>query len=1114
MIDDATRRQLEAANPKKSTWLSANAGSGKTRVLTDRVARLLLDGVQPQRILCLTYTKAAASEMQNRLFKRLGDWAMLGDVELRKALAELGAHQSLDDADLRQARTLFARAIETPGGLKIQTIHSFCAALLRRFPLEAGVSPQFVEIEIENRAAVLLRNEIVEAMAGNQDAHLVVGLARLYNGTDFEELTRTIVQERSGFQSRFSSADLMRDLGHPTIKSMADVIEQSFDLETLPVVRELASALAAYPKEQTASQLLGQISRIDVDALEPLRSVCMTNEGKKRKRIATQLKKESPHLFEKLERLMDQVEAALEAKKALKTVEYSRALHAFARQFLQLYTEAKERRGWLDFDDLIEKARMLLSDSKVAAWVLFRIDGGIDHILVDEAQDTGPSQWDVIRKLAEEFAAGEGARENVERTIFVVGDQKQSIYSFQGADPRAFDAMRNEFDARLTAAGQGLQQTSLDYSFRSSPTILSLVDTVFDGTPGFPAASGHIAFHDALPGRVDIWDHVPKAEDDEDNKRWFEPVDRKSEVHHHRVMAKMVAERIKKMLDDKEPLPVGVKDGQVTGQVVQPRDFLILVGRRSGVFHEIIRACKELELPIAGADRLRVGAEIAVKDLAALLSFLATPDDDLSLATALRSPLFGWSEQDLFTLAHHRGKKHLWEAMRDAPVLYADTLDVLHDLRSRIDLLRPYELLDRILTRHNGRKRLLGRLGSEAEDGVDALLSQALAYESNSIPSLTGFLVWMETDDLTIKRQIDSAANQIRIMTVHGAKGLEAPIVILPECGKHQSRERGDVRIMKGQGIWRMSKSDQPAAVRALIAAQTAAAEEERLRLLYVALTRAEKWLVLGAAGDLEKDGSDWYSRVKSAAQTLGAETFEHGLRLEYGDWRNMHMAATATDSADIPALEPYFSTAARRPADSDRTLSPSMLSGAKVLPGEGLDEQTALTYGSLVHHLLEHVPGQSPRNQQAIVAEALKRFELDEALAQSAIAEAAKIHTDPAFSFLFADSTLAEVSITADWQDKRLHGTIDRLIVGETEVLAVDFKSNRQVPKRPEETPDGILRQLGAYAHALAQIYPEKTIKTAILWTASSTLMELSHDIVTDLLHDTRYLDASGSNS
>ena len=1101
--NDATQAQVQAADPTVSTWLAANAGSGKTRVLTDRVARLLLNGVEPQKVLCLTYTKAAASEMQNRLFKRLGEWAMLDDDKLSVALTELGVDHQLTAADLGKARTLFARAIETPGGLKIQTIHSFCAGLLRRFPLEAGVSPQFTEIE--DRAATLLRGEIVDDLAEGPDAHIVANIARHLGGSDLDKLTQAIASRREAFDVPRSAAELRQFFGLPdafTETELANAVFLGGERELLDQLIPVLSDSGV--NDQQLADKLRRIGALDFSALPELEAAFLTSASAKDpftaklgKVPAKAAAKDHPELADLTDQFMQRIEDARDKRLALTAVSMATDLHAFAQVFLKEYAHRKLLRGWLDFDDLIIKSRQLLNDRTVAQWVLYRLDGGIDHILVDEAQDTSPAQWDVVEKLSQEFTSGLGARDE-DRSIFVVGDKKQSIYSFQGADPDGFDRMRQYFDQRLKTVDRHLSDRTLQYSFRSSHAILALVDTVFEGLvdAGFDGES-HIAFKSDLPGRVDLWPALPPAKDEQDTP-WYTPVDRPSPKHHTVELAEQIACDIKRMVDEKTLIP----DGDGAARAVSEGDFLILVQRRSALFAEIIRACKAQGLRIAGSDRLKVGAELAVKDLAALLSFLATPEDDLSLATALKSPLFGWSEQALFDLAHRRAPKaFLWQALRDRAAEFPETLSILNDLRRHADFLRPYDLIEHVLIRHQGRQKLLGRLGHEAEDGINALLSQALAYERSDVPSLTGFLVWMQTDDLEIRRQIDNAGDMIRVMTVHGAKGLEAPIVILPDTGKRRAGQKGNLILASDIPLWRPRKDAAPKVISSAMAIEEAREDAERLRLLYVALTRAEKWLIVAAAGELDdKAGNTWYQRVEAAMNRGGAvdHPFAIGMgkRLETGDWDNLVEATVLNDLStdiDLPAI---FHRDAPPPVVKQATKSPSDLGGAKALAGDaGLDEDAAKLRGTRIHLLLEHLPKSDPAIWPKMAAQIL---DLPQDEAAPLLEEAARVLKNPDLAGIFAPDALAEVSITAPMGDIRIHGTIDRLIVEDAQVLAVDFKTNATVPSSPDTVPEGILRQMAAYAEGLAQIFPSKDIRTAILWTRTTDLMVLPHDIVT----------------
>ena len=1091
----ASERQVQAADPAASTWLSANAGSGKTRVLTDRVARLLLNGAEPQRVLCLTYTKAAASEMQNRLFRRLGGWAMLDEVDLRKALGELGVDGPVGADTLLQARRLFARAIETPGGLRIQTIHSFCASLLRRFPLEAGVSPQFTEMD--DRAAKLMRAEIVEEMADHLAPDAFADLAGLFTGEALDRLTDEIARSRSLLADPLDRAGALRLFGLPPGFSVQALLAGVFLGSEGDLLGQLIPSLATGKPTDIAAATRLRLIEPGLAGLGVLEDLFLFGETAKTPFAAKidtfptkDLRNSLGPLLAPLQSLMLRVEAARPRRLALMAAERTLALHRFAALFLPEYDKRKAMRGWLDFDDLIGKARALLTDPSVAQWVLFRLDGGIDHILVDEAQDTSPEQWRVIELLAQEFTAGRGTRDTA-RTIFVVGDKKQSIYSFQGADLEAFDAMKLQFGTRLAEVKTHLADLTLEYSFRSSPAILTVVDLTFDARRGCDLGGGvkHIAFKSDMPGRVDLWPALPAGKDPEP-KNWFDPTDLMSDEHPVSLLAGRIASEISGMIARGDQIPV---DGGF--RPVRAGDVLILVQRRSALFAEIIRACKAAGLPIAGADRLKLGAELAVRDLAALLSFLATPEDDLSLAAALRSPLFGWTEAQLYDLAQGRSG-YLWSALRDRDAEHPQTLSILHDLRDQADFLRPFDLIERALTRHDGRRRLLARLGDEAEDGIDELLTQALAFERSEVPSLTGFLGWLQSDDVDVKRQMDSAGDRIRVMTVHGAKGLEAPIVFLPETQDRKAKPGPELLPLPGGAVtWRTATEESPALLAQAMAARREKAAAESLRLLYVAMTRAQSWLIVAGAGDT-KDRACWHNIVRAGMEAAGAMTLPHGtLRYSHGIWPEPVLVppVPAAGQGTIPdsALRP--APAADRPLPP---LSPSDLGGAKVMPGEADPALEALAKqrGTDLHLLLEHLPD-FPEADWPAVAGALVAG--DPGYLAQVLSEATAVLADPALSALFAPDALAEVTITGKLGSQRALGTIDRLLVGPDRVLAVDYKSNRLVPQSPEAVPEGILRQMGAYAALLTQIYPDRKVEVAILWTATARLMPLPRALV-----------------
>ena len=1122
--DPASARQLAAARPEISTWLSANAGSGKTKVLTDRVARLLLNGVLPEHILCLTYTKAAASEMQNRLFERLGAWSMRADAALRDELQQLGLETELDAAMLRKARTLFARAIEAPGGLKIQTIHSFCAALLRRFPLEAGVSPQFHEMD--ERASRLLAGSILDDISASDQQSVIGSVAAYCNETDVMDLIASVLKHRQLFAQGSAKAEIWGRLNLPVTLTGEALCAGVFTKDAWGLIGTLVSALSAgSPTDQRNGEKLAKLSAPSLEALGLLEQLLLWGEGTTKNTpfsakidaFPTKALRDGalqPHL-PALHALMARVEDTRDQRLGLMAAQKTAVLYAFAAVFLPAYEREKQARGWLDFDDLILKAHGLLTDQAVADWVLYRLDGGIDHILVDEAQDTSPIQWQVIEKLAQEFTSGQGARSNRGRTIFVVGDKKQSIYSFQGADPAEFDRMKADFAARLKPTDTPLFDASLAHSFRSSSAILALVDKLFAPAPGVSGAAGeqHLAFKTKMPGRVDLWPALEAVEKQKD-RSWERPVDLPDQDNHLVQLARHIAEEIDHMITQKVAIPEEIgKTGRYHMRPVRAADFLILVQRRSDLFQEIIRACKAQNLPIAGADRLKLGAEMAVKDLLALLAFLATPEDDLSLAVVLKSPLVGWDEQTLFTLAQGRGRKFLWQVLRAATDQHGHLIAMLNDLLLQADFLRPYELLERVLTHYAGRKLLLGRLGQEAEDGLNALLGQAMAYERSEVPSLTGFLVWMQSDGLEIKRQADQDGNQIRVMTVHGAKGLESPIVILPDTAKRDARLHDDLLVAQDGAFWKVPRAEMPPRLRELRERKLRAEEEERDRLLYVAITRAEKWLIVAAAGDLGADQRAWYQKISLGFEALSAQSqrFPTGMgrRFDYGVWGPCSVEVEEEQSVPSLVLEGFFNEVAPPVPAQPKPLSPSDLGGEKSLQSDAEEtDEDAKLRGLQIHKLLEVLPSLDPTLWPDMYSKILDQAALPASAEtfEALKAEVLGVLKTPDLQFLFGFDALAEVALSgpvAGLENKQVYGIVDRLVVQEAAVWLVDFKSNAQVPESPAEVPLGLLRQMAAYAAVIARTYPDHQIIPALLWTKQARLMPLPDALLANVFSE-----------
>lgn len=1132
MIRKPTDAQRAAADPAHSAWVGANAGSGKTRVLTERVARLLLAGTGPGRILCLTYTKAAAAEMQTRLFDRLGRWAMADDAALADELAAISGIEARPDvARLDEARRLFAAALETPGGLKIQTIHAFCAALLVRFPLEAGLSPR-ADL-MDDRTATLMLRRIASDMARAAETGADTAFdaaARRLNEADMDRLVGAVLAERG----RLGAEDLEDALGR-LFGAAADGPEavaaralSRLDALELRLPAMAAALVASGGRDGTRGEdLTRALERSASPALGRAHALVAASltSGKPYKAAAKKATvAENPWLEAAYERLADWAQETDRALGAAETAQRSRDLHRFAAALLARYEAAKRARGLLDYHDLIARSVALLTRSDMAAWALYKLDEGIEHVLVDEAQDTAPLQWRLIEALTAEFFAGEG-RAETRRTLFAVGDEKQSIYRFQGAEPRAFGEMRERFAARISGAGQTLTEPALETSFRSAPGILGFVDAVFQGRTAALSASGaairHRASRASDGARVDLWPLAPRTERPEP-PAWWAMETRPSPDAPKVRLAQSLAEEIARIIrEDRRP----PRDGTI-GARVRPGDILVLVRTRAVLAPALIRRLKSLGVPVAGADRLRLGAELAVQDLLALLKVAVQPEDDLSLAAVLRSPLADLDEAALYDLAHGRGGT-LADALRAATEQHGQAAELVADVLARADYLTPHALLERILIRHDGRRRLIARLGPEAEDLIDELLEQALVYETREPPTLAGFIDWVEAESVEVKREMagggpeEEGSGEVRVMTVHGAKGLEAPIVILPDTvgGGRRQGPRIVPADPEGPLLWLAPGARDPVTAAAEVAAREEDARET-LRLLYVALTRAEDWLILCGAEAERRPADDWYAVLETTAQGLeGAALqtpFGSGVRIETGTATGTGVATPEDHDPQISAhpepLPGWLAPVAieRRPrARSPSSLLPHAAVTVREAQAEAESDRTrdaALRHGEAVHLLLERL-ADVEAGARSDLAERLLTAEmpdLDATERDAALAEASGVFAAPFAAAVFGPGSVAEATLALRLEalsDTPMIGRIDRLAVTADRVLVVDFKTDTRVPTRPADVPPAYLAQLAAYCTALGESWPDRKIEAAIVWSAVPGLMVLPADLLAGAL-------------
>ncbi|SIQ83486.1 DNA helicase/exodeoxyribonuclease V, subunit A [Rhizobium sp. RU20A] len=1154
-LDWTSTQQGLASDPARSAWVSANAGSGKTHVLTQRVIRLLLAGCRPSAILCLTYTKAAASEMSNRVFERLAEWAILDDTELSRRIEEIERRRP-DVIQLKEARRLFARALETPGGLKIQTIHAFCEALLHQFPLEANVAGHFSVLD--DRAAGELmeqaRRSLLLAGSRRRDgplADVFATVMRLADETGLDKLLQSFVGQRTALSEFFAYAErhggvedaVRASLGILPGECEDEIFDTALaDPELLPhrigAMIDLARERGGSKPQATAAALVAALALpIGRARFGALLSVFAKDDGEKRADgsfVAKPMEKADPLLSAAFLSLRDRFVEAGQRISLLSLGAATMAALSLGRYLIADYESLKKRRGLLDFEDLVNRTRTLLTRSHIHAWVHYKLDQGIDHVLVDEAQDTSPRQWEIIRSLTDEFFAGASQR-GIDRTLFVVGDEKQSIYSFQGARPERFSAERRDVSDQIDAAGGAFSAIRLQLSFRSTEAVLSAVDTVFAASANARglAAQGDPVVHASnrigQPGVVEVWDQLVPAPGETDAD-WTAAFDATPETAPVNVLARRVANSLAAWIGRETVTIKGVT------RPMEPGDIIVLVRKRDAFVAALTRALKRSDraIPVAGADRLVLTEHIAVQDLVALGRFALLPSDDLSLAALLKSPLFNFDEDKLAAVATMREEgESLWQRL----IAMAVNDDALEVIRQRLETLieearacTPFDFFARILGPLGGRAAFLARLGSEASDVLDEFLAFALDTEKSLPASLQLFLSTLEREAPTVKRELDKGRNEVRIMTVHAAKGLEAPVVFLVDSGAQvmSSQHAPALRLFPSADgpdaptvpIWQA-----PGLKHTVLGEDRErlkdAAEQEYRRLLYVGMTRAADRLIVCGYRGKKAFPDTWHMMVRDALGadpraaattfTAGGESWE-GVR-----WMAAASPSIATSGAEIVTArdvtvlpEALF----RPPAARTRLPRPLAPSGAGIAVDAGHEPPLVATSlfsapqkgaaagllrGAILHRLLQTLPDFEPDERLVAATRYLERAvpQWPLAVRQRTVEQVLAVLTDPASSGLFSDGSRAEVSVIGTLRlgrrDYAVSGRLDRLAVDGNRVVIADFKTNRDIPSDETEISPGYIAQLAIYRELLAPLYPDKVIDCVLVYTGGPRTFRLS---------------------
>ena len=838
-----------AANPSENIWVQANAGTGKTSVLIQRLLRILFrtDDLHNCGILCLTYTNAAAGEMRNRILAALREWATAPDDELSNMLDGISINSPATADDLARARAIFFFYIDNPDILKIKTIHGFCEEILRRFPLESGIPPTWTLVSGPLQRTLLndtfskLINSANDERVNAAFAHIVGRVSENYLD---DILSILCTQYKDFFQ--ITNIDNYRKYFIDTTRKYLNLdttIQTEIPTEQLQKILDYTTELAKDSKKPAGYltdiiNLTKQYIDKSIDFEKYKLAYINKTDGKKRRYI---------NKYQLLADEQERVYATDQRNIATQMFNDTTAMFDLSAAFAKIYRDIKKSKNLLDFEDLILYTRQLFSNPETMGWVLSQLDSRLTHILVDEAQDTGPLQWDILRMLAGDFFTDGDTSKNP-HSLFVVGDTKQSIYGFQGADPNAFVYSRETISKQIRENLRTIQEIPLDQSFRSLPPILKAVDTFFSA-PDVISETGftnnpHKCFRCAPDGLVEIHKIVSKKTDDRDIKNYI------SEI----------ADKVKEIL---------------SGGDFAPHDIMILVQNRAPMAPLMVQELKSRNIPVAGSDRIILPNFPAVRDMLNLVRFCLDNTDDYSLCCVLKSPIFRLTERDIFNICKTKNQS----STRDNPVYIYNVLQTIHpDAFDRLERivewgtqLGPYSFFTRVLNDNDTRASMIAALGDQIIDPLEEFMTICLSYERTQTGTLRDFIKWFITGGSEIKRDMDASAG-VRVVTVHGSKGLESRVVflidtvgipesesILPISTDEKSDYEHDV-----PPVWLWSPRDDGGLGRAT--AQEALRRTriaEYYRLLYVAMTRArDRLYIYGYTPNKNAPENSWHAML------------------------------------------------------------------------------------------------------------------------------------------------------------------------------------------------------------------------------------------------------------
>ena len=852
-----------ASNPSENIWVQANAGTGKTTVLIRRLLRILFRNSYNKTdktpgILCLTYTNAAAGEMRNRILDSLRKWAMSDDDKLIELLDGISEKTPANAEDLAFARRVFYMYIDNPDMLKIKTIHSFCEEILRRFPIEAGISPAWSLVS--GAAQSVLLQDAFNKMINNS----LKNVGNIQNTMDaffkiidiksehfLADLNAMLLKHYKSF-FQVDNVDKYREYFIDKTKHILNLdkpVKTDFDMDNMIEIIEYIHGTVQGRK--TPPQYLTNIINITAQYINN------TVNFEKYKDLYLTAKNDVRTLVSKDSVLLKEAERVYNIQQYLmnkNVFENTLALFDLSLDFANTYKEIKQERNLLDFEDLILYTQKLFEKPDIMGWVLSQLDVSLSHILVDEAQDTSPQQWNIMKMLAGDFFTDGNDADN--RSLFVVGDTKQSIYGFQNADPVAFAKSREQIAEQIKQNYRTIKEVALDQSFRSVEPVLKTVDYFFSDT-SVVAETGfynnrHACYRKGDIGFVELH-----------NLLKYEDV-----AHKTKLYVRDIADKIESLIRDEK---------------YSPSDIMVLLQKRGSFANPLMVELKRRGIDVAGSDRVKLPLFPAIKDLLHLIRFCIDNKNDYSLCCVLKSPIYRLKERDILKLCDSKNvseNRCVFDCLYE---LYPDVYNDLIDIIEKSKTLAPYSFFSFVLNKNNNRQKIISGLGKHVIDPIEEFMSMCLAYERTQSGTLYHFIKWFITGDSEIKRDMDESAG-VRIMTVHGSKGLASPVVFLIDTVYFPQIESvlnlNHLHNNSNYDLW-LWKTHNTEITQAIAEKNKSDAVAEYYRLLYVAMTRTRDRLYIYGCDSANINEMSWHSQLWSVLSNIDdAKIDENTIRI------------------------------------------------------------------------------------------------------------------------------------------------------------------------------------------------------------------------------------------